>query len=733
VLIQDWVGAAKGVFQAREGLARAGGFVDSKPAQATEQTRLFFVTPVWGINHLDLFLRIGLPSLLASCNLPGLSHPSDCCFLIYTRERDEERLTSAGVFRRLKALMPVEVHRILEPLTDAHRVMSDCHIDALRRVDMENAAAIFIPPDCVWANGGMARVEQLANAGKSMVHISGIRLDRDAVVPRLRDCLSADRCTLDIGARQLASLGLKHLHTIAMLHFWKEHDVGLMPANLYWTVPDEGLALRCFHLHPLMVKPQRKFARFNSTIDDDLGPFACPDETGDYVVTDSDEILTFELSGPERVVTGDFKKADLDSVAGWMEVGTNSRHHFLATHAIRVHATTLTEAKWQPVEREGEVLIARLREINRTSSLRLALRHPAVLPYRAYAMSLGRGRYSGRVTPLSRFAVNLLRRIVHAGRLASATLAPTEPSGPDPVAATTYQRLGNIKWRLHLVEGAIAEYTRAIGYSPFNAPLYFLRGRTLLYNGEMARAAEDFRAGLRLDPNNKTLLKLLQKAQGEDEEYEEPGLVFEGRRSWLYAANGTMRCGHPKWLVYRSLLPLLQNIIKPGYREVLLVGDYGYLTWQLRRQFPHVHVRAMPVRVRSLIRVADVSWDVVIWNDLDHGADGKSLKSFLALQEKGIRVVCVVASERRREQLAPVAREIVLLTEKSARFCNATGSVVFRTHARLRSLMMGESGPLRRLLRRALPKLGEMSIFFGLPLNGIGVLIRHIGVGKPSE
>ena len=46
------------------------------------------------------------------------------------------------------------------------------------------------------------------------------------------------------------------------------------------------MLLRCFHLHPLMVKPQGPLAEFKSTIDDDLALRACPDSSRDYVVTD---------------------------------------------------------------------------------------------------------------------------------------------------------------------------------------------------------------------------------------------------------------------------------------------------------------------------------------------------------------------------------------------------------------------------------------------------------------
>ena len=34
--------------------------------------KFYFSVPVWGNNHTDLFINVGLPSLLAPGNIPGL-------------------------------------------------------------------------------------------------------------------------------------------------------------------------------------------------------------------------------------------------------------------------------------------------------------------------------------------------------------------------------------------------------------------------------------------------------------------------------------------------------------------------------------------------------------------------------------------------------------------------------------------------------------------------------------
>jgi hypothetical protein len=346
-----------------------------------------FATPVWGHAHLKVFLEIGLPSLLSPGNLPGLSDPRASVFLIHTRPEDVATLSASACFRRLSEVMTVEIRHIRGPIIQAHRTMSDCHTEAMRDADTRGIPAVFIPPDCVWADGTIASLERIARTGKSVIHMSGIRLNRDAVAAQLNDYLSADRCVLKIAARALAKIGLDNLHKIAFGHFWNSHGEGLMPANLYWDVPGEGLVARCFHLHPLMIWSQVRFAPFRSTIDDDLALSSCPDASRDYVVTDSDEILGFELSGPERVVASDYIKGSAHSAATWVELGTNGRHRELVQRTIRIHPGPMTETLWRSAETEAEQAIRSILAINKLSSGSLVLRYPAVAAARLHRFS----------------------------------------------------------------------------------------------------------------------------------------------------------------------------------------------------------------------------------------------------------------------------------------------------------------------------------------------------------
>jgi hypothetical protein len=362
-----------------------------------------FSTPVWGSGHVGLFLNVGLPSLLAPGNLPGLTDDPNNRYLIYTRSEYERDIRVAHSYRRLASILAVEIIPISEEIQVPHHTMSNCHADSLRRAEEANAAAVFIPPDCVWSDRSMVRLETLARSGKSVVHISGIRLNRDGVVPEFAARYSEDRTVLTLEPRELADIGLRHLHRITRSHFFDEYGGELMPANLVWSVEDEGLLLRCFHLHPLLVKPQVSQAEFESTIDDDLALRACPDSGRDYVVTDSDELLTFEMSSPSHVVGTVCPKGSIEGIAAWKEYGTNNRHRELIRHCIRIHSQPLTDRLWRAKEIESSKVIDAVDRLSRLSQWQLLWGHPAAFIGLLQATVLGRIR--NRAVPLWVLAV----------------------------------------------------------------------------------------------------------------------------------------------------------------------------------------------------------------------------------------------------------------------------------------------------------------------------------------
>jgi len=393
---------------------------DNSLERGESSMKFFFSTPVWGAGHIELFQKIGLPSLLAAGNLPAMAVNGECEYYIYTREQDVELLTVCPAYERLKQLMPVRIEYIPLPIEVPHHAMSECHADTLRRADEADAAAVFLPPDCVWAKSSLSNLLKHAKAGKSVVHMTGVRLNRDTAMPGL--LVEADpEGDLVLEPQELVAFGLEHLHPIALSHFWNEHEGGLLPANLYWTVPGEGLVIRCFHLHPLFVKSQMRGSKFNGTIDDDLALSVCPDVSRDYIVEDSDEILAFELSAPTHQAGAPFQKGQIECIAAWAEVGTNLRHRQLARHTIRMHSAPMTKSAWDEVERKANAVMKKALRINGRWTPLLALTNPKVLAWRGYAMSLGRGAYLGRKSWIMANIREILKRRVQWSKALSFT------------------------------------------------------------------------------------------------------------------------------------------------------------------------------------------------------------------------------------------------------------------------------------------------------------------------
>jgi tetratricopeptide (TPR) repeat protein len=61
--------------------------------------------------------------------------------------------------------------------------------------------------------------------------------------------------------------------------------------------------------------------------------------------------------------------------------------------------------------------------------------------------------------------------------------------------------LGSIYQKLGMVDGAIEEYTLALGLDPANVEAYVNRGELLISKGDFLDAAADFKRAIDLDPN----------------------------------------------------------------------------------------------------------------------------------------------------------------------------------------------------------------------------------------
>jgi len=319
-------------------------------------TRFICNTPVWGKTYTQLFLEVALPSLLAKGNLPALK--TSAVFQIYTTPKDAECIRMSDVYRELLALIPVEFHYIKESLDEPipYQAMSHCHRLAIEAADKENAALIFLHPDCIMAEGSLAHAENCILEGKRVVAITGIRLALEKVIPLLAPHYNSQG-RLRIMPKELVKLAINNLHPITAKQMWENRQhIGIVPYNLFWKVGEEGLLGRCFSLHPLMVFPRKKHMHFDHTIDQDYVKNACPDFNEHHIVADSEKIFMCELTPESRNVYG-YVNCSVDNLVQFALHSTNELLQFHTKTPIRLHCGYQTESLWKEAEAKAESLM----------------------------------------------------------------------------------------------------------------------------------------------------------------------------------------------------------------------------------------------------------------------------------------------------------------------------------------------------------------------------------------
>lgn len=308
-------------------------------------TAFHVVTVVWGADFRQLFVDVCVPNQLTAGNVGAL--PPGSRYRVFTSPEDAEFLNASPALRQASELMPVDVIAV-PGLSDDHEdrfvKMTACHSRALVDAATSDAALIFLSPDLVMSEGTFGALVRRHRAGARAVACVGIRVQRETFVAALRG-----RDGWAIPPRELVALALEHLHSFTRAHMIDGSRTAWRPTGVYWNVPGEGILARGFYLHPLMVDPSRRDVMPGGTIDQHYLVHACPDRTRIHVVTDSDELVVFEMSPRDSVLT--------ETVTGvmsrWRAASVLSRcddhQKTYWTVPLRVHTGDIGEA-WRDVE-----------------------------------------------------------------------------------------------------------------------------------------------------------------------------------------------------------------------------------------------------------------------------------------------------------------------------------------------------------------------------------------------
>jgi hypothetical protein len=325
---------------------------------------IHIITPVWGAEYSRLFADLCLPTLLAPGNIPALAQTPGCVYQIYTTPEDRKYLEASAALATLARYIRVEFHNIHDDVgADPNRydVQSGCYRRGMAIADAVDAAMIFVNADVVMADGGIRTLRNLAESGKRAVLAMGVRLNKQAAWAEIVAGRHDPRTgTVSISASELAAIAVANLHQISRLHLYRGTEEEMHPAGLFWQVGREGLLMRCFHLHPLLVRPKYKNTSFKGAIDDDYLLAACPDIADIHIIQNSDDLLACELSEEmRRIPARPRSERDID-IAGWAYYNANNQHREYVKTTIYMHVAGIDSPAWQAAQRESDGVIARV-------------------------------------------------------------------------------------------------------------------------------------------------------------------------------------------------------------------------------------------------------------------------------------------------------------------------------------------------------------------------------------
>ncbi len=314
-----------------------------------------FLLPAWGEKYIDVFLRYTLPSHMAEGNIGAL--PADATLLrIYTRSQDVRFFRASPLFRQYEkdhAFQFEFIDDLQLVQSDPYRTLTACHERALTQAAGTDTAFFFINPDAVYGDGTYRACLDRFRAGKRAILTHGLRANLPAFAAQFDTLRPAPGVWPNLPPRLLSRLVLDNLHPLSVAHV-VDGAGNRSLGSYYWRVGADGLVCRCFHTHPLAVRPLHKVTRLFTTLDHEYVRMSCPDPATVHLVTDSDELIAIELSVPTHLA--EWVKTENvpdEEIQVWMKEWTNAYHRDAVRRTVVFHAGPIT-AEYEPAERAAE-------------------------------------------------------------------------------------------------------------------------------------------------------------------------------------------------------------------------------------------------------------------------------------------------------------------------------------------------------------------------------------------
>jgi len=298
--------------------------------------KFLFSTVIWGKDYVDQFLKWSLPTQLAWGNLADFPWADTSAYMIMTTEEDQKRLQAAPLMRRLSRIMKVIYCNIDNiPRHNKYIGVSMAQLEALKR-SSEYDAIFFIYPDFVCAAGSIQNAAHAIVAGWKAVAfpipaILETIFEDPAIVGSDVVTSTIDGDVISIPPRLLVDASMRNCHPMISSYFVGGDKSSIGPAYMMWDVPEEeGWLLRCFHLHPFVIRvnPEDPFflVDFNVSVDEEFVPRYFKSTDGIHFPSESDEFAMCSIRQPDSPPQPIEGPVRLENIVRWAEESASLVH-----------------------------------------------------------------------------------------------------------------------------------------------------------------------------------------------------------------------------------------------------------------------------------------------------------------------------------------------------------------------------------------------------------------------
>ena len=298
--------------------------------------------PVWGHHYVRQFLEVGLPTLMASGNVPALAQALPCEFHLLTSAADESYIRQHPAFLLLSGICAASTRAIDHLITAGNNstTLTLAYAEAIRAVGpaITDTCFFFLVSDYIVADGSLGSALSRVLAGASAVLVGNFQVVAEDAAPWLRERMGREQAAV-FSSRELMRWALGHLHAATVANTVNAASSHNAHTNrLFWRVDSDTLLGRFYLMHMIAVRPEVTDFRVGASWDYSFLPEMCP--SGNVsVITDSDEYLVVEMQ-PRAHESGFLRPGPLSPATLARSLGewATARHRENVAHSLVYHA-----------------------------------------------------------------------------------------------------------------------------------------------------------------------------------------------------------------------------------------------------------------------------------------------------------------------------------------------------------------------------------------------------------